>query len=113
MTPDLKAKLETVLTALGMYEAGQQCTAPRKRISMDEVYCAEHREINDHDIPVPELTPELAWRVLLEAFRRAQKEFSVGRAKVIAQWAQDALDPRKGQTSAEALITAIASALEK
>ena len=120
MTPDLKTKLAKVLTAFGMYEAGQQCTAPRKRISMDEVYCAEHREINDHDIPVPELTPELAWRVLIAAANKfyrceiaAMDELHSENYGCIVNYdGSDEIARAYGKTPEEALIAAIAAALE-
>jgi hypothetical protein len=124
MTDDFQQQLEKVLTEFGMWRAEEKCKpdqeagevdfgwipewgVPQRRLP----YCTMHLLPLEHDIPLPPLTPELAWRcveaarlrgwvVLIRDHMIIVGDQTVGRARV------------RANTLAEALITAIAAALE-
>ena len=118
MTPEFQQKFETVLTAFGMYARGA-CLIPLKRIVtadandqiVEQWWCREHGEFDSfapHDVPLPDLTPELAWRVLVAAHAASRTNQKLENALDDWWFRLDDAD-----IIAEALITAIADALEK
>jgi hypothetical protein len=133
---DFTAAYEKVLTALGIWKAGEKCewpvvNMPPKRLAHLSFRCrcpqcghivegctfkGKHFHEGGHDIPPPELTPALAWRVLVAALSEHDLRLSsVYEAFAFAVDADgdDAFD-EKVVTDADpkcALILALAQAL--